>query len=220
MLAVAASALVLGACGGGGERQDANEPEGTYEVDAQASFPDEQKLARPSQMRIEVENVGTETIPNIAATVTGFDYQLADPNNPELPDPSVADPGRPRFVVDRSPIEFIDPPTASDERSLVDQEVDPPYGRKTAYVGTYTLGELPPGETATFRWDVTAVNAGDYDIEWTIAGSTSGKSRAVDSNGETSTGSFKGTVDNAPVDAEIGKDGKSVKTSDGRKISY
>ena len=39
------AALLASGCGGG-ERQDADEPSGTFKVDVSASFPAEQRLAR------------------------------------------------------------------------------------------------------------------------------------------------------------------------------
>src|ERR671918_1659569 len=64
----AAAAVALAGCGGG-ERQDENEPEGTYRVDVtQATFPGDQKLAKSSTMKIVVKNVDDKTVPNIAVT--------------------------------------------------------------------------------------------------------------------------------------------------------
>ena len=134
-------------------------------------WPEDQKLAKSSRLLIEVTNQGEEVIPDVAVTVLGFDYELRDPDNRDLPDPDVADPERPQFVVDKSPIEFLTEKAGPDD-SLVDKEVAVPYGRQTAYVGTYTLGELDPDETAIFRWDVTAVKAGPYQLNWSVAGGT------------------------------------------------
>jgi ABC-type uncharacterized transport system auxiliary subunit len=87
LASTAFAAAALAACGGG-ERQDADEPEGTFEVEVvEARFPSEQKLAKRSELRISVRNAGSETIPNVAVTVKGFEHQeadqrLADPNRP------------------------------------------------------------------------------------------------------------------------------------------
>src|SRR3982750_1337089 len=113
---VAASLLVAG-CGGGGPRQDADEPSGNYKVQVvQAKFPDKQALAKRSVMRITVKNVDTKTIPDVAVTVKSFDVTKNDP--------TLADPRRPQFVVNKGPA-----------------------GGDTAYVGTSALGPLKPGET-------------------------------------------------------------------------
>lgn len=209
------AAVALAACGGEPEDKTAGE----FEVEVvDATFPDDQKLARTSDLEIEVENTGSETIPDIAVTVNGFNYELTDPGDAELPDPSVADPERPRFVVNRSPIEFL-PQEKRADPSLVDREVAPPYGRQTAFVNTYTLGELPAGESAVFRWNVTAVQPGEYDIEWTVDAGTGPDTKAVDSGGSAPSGGFSGVVEDAPVEARIGKDGKTVIT-EGRKAKY
>lgn len=208
--------LAMASCGGDDQSADSD---AGYQVSAKGSFPEEQKLARTSQLRIEVTNEDDRTIPDIAATVLGFNYELKDPQNAELPDPDVADPERPQFVVDRSPIEYLTP-KAEPDSSLVDKEVAVPYGRQTAYVGTSALGALAPGKTAVFRWDVTAVKAGPYNLKWSVAAGVEPDQTAEGSDGQPIGGSFVGEVDDAPVDAEVAKDGKSVITSDGRKVRY
>ncbi|MBA2765037.1 MAG: hypothetical protein H0U42_10210 [Thermoleophilaceae bacterium] len=207
--------LALTACG----EQSEDDTAGEFEVKVvDATFPDDQKLARNSDLTIEVENSGSETIPDIAVTVNGFNYELTEPGDAELPDPSVADPERPRFIVNRSPIEFL-PAQKRVDPSLVDREVAPPYGRQTAFVNTYTLGELPAGESAVFRWNVTAVQPGPYDLEWTVDAGTGPDTKAVDSGGSAPSGGFSGVVEDAPVEARIGKDGKTVISGD-RKTKY
>ena len=211
-----ALALGLAACGGGSDQPA--DAEAGYEVSAEAMWPEDQKLAKSSRLQIEVTNQGEEVIPDIAVTVLGFDYELRDPNNRDLPDPDVADPERPQFVVDKSPIEFLTEEAGPDD-SLVDKEVAVPYGRQTAYVGTYTLGALDPEETAIFRWDVTAVKAGPYELDWSVAGGTEPGDNAVDTAGNPVEGSFAGIVSDEPVDAEVAKDGKSV-VREGKTVRY
>lgn len=68
-LLVAALSLGIAACGGG-ERQDADEPEGDFPVEiAAAEFPAKQRLAQSSELTLSVENTGDETIPDLAITV-------------------------------------------------------------------------------------------------------------------------------------------------------
>ena len=72
-LGVATLCLLAVAGCGGGERQDENEPEGNFPVEVvEAKFPEDQKLAKSSDLVVTVRNAGEETIPNIAMTVNGL----------------------------------------------------------------------------------------------------------------------------------------------------
>ena len=180
-----ACGLAVAGCGGGGPRQDANEPSVKYKIQVVAAkFPDHQALAKRSVMTITVKNVDSKTIPNIAVTVNSFD-QLKD-------DPTLADPRRPQFVVNTGP-----------------------HGGDTAYVGTSALGPLKPGETKTFQWDVTAVVAGKYSVKYLVAAGLSGKAKAVLASGGAPRGEFTGTVSNKAPNAKVADDGKTVVTSGG-----
>ena len=210
-----AAALVGAGCGGGGERQDKNEPSGRFEVKVvRAEFPEKQKLAKRSEMRIEVRNAGDRAIPNIAVTVNSFDLKRRDPSDPSKIDPSVADPRRPVFVVNKAPIEFREDEgqTPDKERSLVDREVDPPAGAdaSTAYVNTFALGRLRAGESKTFRWSVTAVKAGPYRLSYRVAAGLDGKAKAVLASGGPVTGVFRGFISDDPQDARVGEDGRTI----------
>ena len=77
---------------GGGERQDANEPSGDFNVEVvDASFPKEQKLGKSSDLVLTVRNSGSEDVPNLAVTVNGFSYRREETD--------LSDPNRPRFAV-------------------------------------------------------------------------------------------------------------------------
>ena len=97
---IAAAALLAASasgCGGSGEMQDANEAAGDYAVAiSQASFPRRQGLGESSKLKITVQNVGTQEIPNITMTVNGLNYRTTEPG--------VADPVRPFWVVNIGPI--------------------------------------------------------------------------------------------------------------------
>jgi hypothetical protein len=191
--ACAALALGLGACGGG-ERQDENEPEGQFKVEVvNANFPEQQKLAKRSELEITVRNAGREAVPNIAVTVDGFDVRLKDPD--------LADPARPVFVINGQPKRIGD---------FAESKQQAPEGGDTAYVNTWALGQLQPGEEKTFRWSVTAVRAGDYRLEYKVAAGLDGKAKAVDDSGNPPTGIFVGTVEDEPPDTRVAEDGKTV----------
>ena len=182
VIAPVAAAILVSGCGGGA-RQDANEPSGNFKVQVlEARFPGHQSLAKRSIMRITVKNVDTKTIPNVAVTVKSFDVRKKDP--------SLADPRRPQFVVNKGPA-----------------------GGDTAYVGTSALGPLRPGETKTFLWDVTAVAAGKYSLKYAIAAGLNGKARAILASGATPRGEFKGVVSNKAPQSKVADNGKTVVTS-------
>ena len=188
-------AIALASCGGG-ERQDANEPEGKFKVEVvSATFPDEQKLAKRSELEIVVRNAEEKrTVPNIAVTVKGFDEQR---DNAEL-----ADPSRPVFVINGIPKEIGTFPEAKEAA---------PEGGETAYVGTWALGPLKPGEKKTFRWNVTAVRAGPYKITYEVAAGLDGKAKAVGVAGDDAPeGRFAGTIDDTAPDSRVADDGRTV----------
>ena len=208
-LALGAALLVAG-CGGGMPAQDEDEPEGEFPVSvSQARFPESQSLAQDSSLVIDVRNVGDETVPNINVTVTGFDRKLQNPENPAEVDPSVAAPARPVFVLDKSPVEFLRDRSEANA-SLVDREVNPTYGRKTAYVDTYSMGELPPGDRARFRWDVSAVEAGEFQIRYEVNAGLDGNAIAVSEGGQPLAGTFTGAIDPTPPPASIADDGETI----------
>jgi hypothetical protein len=180
---------------GGAERQDENEPEGEFAVQVtDASFPAGQRLAQRSALRLTVRNAGEETIPNIAVTVDGFDFERSGDG--------LADPSRPRFAVNGIPVEIGGTP---DAREAV------PRGCETAYVNTWACGPLRPDAQREFRWSVTPVVAGPFRIDWRVGAGLDGNAVAVTAaGGEVPEGSFRGTVSDAPPQTRIGEDGRSV----------
>jgi hypothetical protein len=61
---------------------------------------------------------------------------------------------------------------------------------------------------------VTAVVAGPYELDYTVAAGLDGKAKAVDANGETPTGVFSGTVSDEAPQTKIAADGKTVIPAD------
>ena len=190
----AACLLAFAGCGGG-ERQDENEPKGNFPVEVvEAKFPEDQKLAKSSDLLVTVRNAGQETIPNIAMTVDGFDQRK---NNPDL-----ADPTRPVFALNGVQVEIAGFPEAKDAA---------PRGCDTAYVNTWACGPLSPGQQKTFRWTVTAVQAGEFNVNWRVAAGLDGKAKAVAAGGGPAPrGSFSGTVSDEAPDVRVADDGKTV----------
>lgn len=185
-----AAALLLTGCGGPA-RQDADEPTGRYRVEVtEASFPDKQKLAKSSRMKIAVRNVDAKTIPNIAVTVgtdVGGTAGSEDTEGFDYYDPGNEDASKPIFVIDTEP-----------------------RGGSTAYRETWALGELGPGKTKTFVWDMTAVEARPYDIRYQVSAGLDGKAKAIAANGGQPGGRFRGKVSDAIPQPKVARSGEDI----------
>jgi hypothetical protein len=193
---VAAGVALLAGCGGG-DRQDEDEPEGDFAVEVtRATFPKQQRLAQSSNLEITVRNAGDRTIPDIAVTIEGFDFRESDP--------TLSDPDRPQFVVNGEPREIGGFPEAKNAA---------PLGCETAYVNTWACGSLKPGKERSFRWGVTAVKAGPYEIVWRVAAGLD-KAKAVGEGGVPPRGKFFGTVSDEVPEVRVGDDGRTVVESD------
>lgn len=191
---LAGAALALAGCGGG-TRQDAGEPSASYQVKVvRASFPSEQSIARPEQMELAVENDGSRRIPSLAVTVDSFDY-LSDY-------PGLADRIRPVWAVEEGPGPVADPPVNT-------QEVSRPGGAETAYVNTWSLGSLAPGQTQTYVWKVVPVKPGEHVVRYSVAAGLAGKARASSAGGGAVQGRFDVRIAGTPpathVDPATGK---------------
>jgi hypothetical protein len=189
-----AGLIPIAGCGGG-ERQDANEPDAKFPVEVvRATFPKKQALAEKTSLVISLRNSGNATIPDIAVTVEGFDYRSSQPD--------LAASERPQFAVNGVPREIGGFPEAKDST---------PPGCETAYVSTWACGPLRPGKERTFRWSVTPVKAGSYKVSWRVAAGLNGKAKAVASGGGPApNGTFSGTVSAAIPKARVADDGKTV----------
>jgi hypothetical protein len=164
----AVALIALGACGGG-EKQDEDDPTGTFKVDVpRASFPGHQRLAQENTLEIMVVNRDTREIPKVAVTVEGF--------NQRRDDPTLADPSRPIWIVNEGPL-----------------------NADSALTNTWTLGPVSPGKSRTFTWRVTPVRAGTYSVRYRVAAGLYGKAKVVDTaTGEVPEGSFISRVSRKP----------------------
>ena len=209
------AAIAVSGCGSSAKRQDEDEPKGDFPVEVEyTSFPSDQRLATTSDMVIQVRNPGTKKIPVISVTVKckdakggsggsasglggnsgGFAYRTTQPG--------VADPARPRFVVNRIPTRT---PRVYDQGRL------DPLERSSSYVDTFPLGPLSPGDSVTFRWNVTAVKAGPFRVCWRVNAGLDGKAKAVPSDsGMPIKGEFTGEVAGEPPESHIAEDGRTV----------
>jgi hypothetical protein len=193
ILGSVSAAATLAACGSQ-PRQDENEPKGDFKVEVtRASFPEQQKLAKRSNLEIRIRNAGNKTIPDLAVTLTGFDRRVNDPD--------LADPSRPIFVINGRPHSIGGFPEAKEAA---------PKGGETAYVGTWALGKVKAGDEKTFKWTVTAVKAGPFRIKYVVAAGLDGRARAIAPGGGRPVGSFSGTVSDKPPQSRVADDGKTV----------
>lgn len=169
----ALGAVLVSGCGGGGERQDADEPEGNFSVEVvDATFPTQQRLAEQVRLRLRVRNADSKTIPNLAVTVDGFSRRSEQQG--------LADPSRPVWIID-----------------------DGPRGGVTAYSSTWALGKVKAGETKEFVWRVTPVKAGDFEVSYRVAAGLDGKAKAVLAGGRRPSGRFDVSVTRKPDDARV-----------------
>jgi hypothetical protein len=160
--------VAFGACGGG-DKQDASDPGGTFKVDIpRASFPGKQHLAQQNTLLITVVNKDTRTIPRVAVTIDGFSQRHDDP--------SLSDPNRPIWIIN-----------------------EPPLDADSALTNTWALGPVAPGQSRTFTWKVTPVQSGTYSVRYRVAAGLYGKAKVVDTaTGSVPTGSFIARVTRKP----------------------
>jgi hypothetical protein len=198
-----AASLPLAACGGG-DKQDADEPSGNFSVQVtRASFPKQQRLAKTALMAIAVRNVGKDDLPTVAVTLrsggggSGAPGAGVDAFSYRSTETGLQDPTRPIWIVDRGP------------RQVMSQG---PGGGVTAYVGTWALGTLKPGQTKTFLWAVTPVRTGNYRVGWTVSAGLNGTARAKLPNGRIPRGGFPVSIDGTPAQTQVTESGQIVTT--------
>lgn len=186
--AAAAVALALAGCGG----SDAPEPEpsATYSVAIPVkSFPARQSLAEHVQLRLDVRNESTRTIPNVSVTLetgSGPDGTVIAFGS-RLDGKGLASHSRPVWIVD-----------------------DGPLSGETAYANTWALGSIRPHDTRSFTWNVVPVRAGHYRLRYRLTGSTTGRSQLRLSNGGAARGSFKVNVSGKPAEVRVTPDGRII----------
>src|SRR5918994_86221 len=191
-IATGVTVLVLAACGGAGERQDESEPEAEFPVDvATAKFPNRQRLAEATELRLGVENTGTETIPDLAVTIFiedggqgSFDIRLDQPG--------LANPNRPVWVLE-------------DKYPRLAGESRPPGSSPgvVAQTNTFAFGPLEPGEEREIVWRVTPVRGGTYTVNYEIAAGLQGNAKAVTAGGGGPRGKFVVTISTKPPKARV-----------------
>ncbi len=206
-LAVAAAAG-LAACGDD-DRQDVDEPEGEFPVEVTAArFPTKQRLAQTSDLRLAVENVGEETIPDLAVTIFTGDEKAGGPFDIRSEQPGLADPNRPVWILESEYPKLLEP-------GLEAAELDdaPSAGAEAAQTDTFSFGPLPPGEAKDIVWRVTAVESGTYTVHYELAAGLHGKAKAVTADGSPVEGEFVVTITDQPPKTCVNDAGKVVEGS-------
>lgn len=174
----------LAGCGGG-ERQDANEPEGNFAVEiAEAKFPEKQALAQASKLSIVVKNNDSKPLPDVAVTVNSFSKASEQAG--------LADNQRAVWIVDRGPV-----------------------GGETAYVSTWALGPLAAGESKTFTWEVTAIQAGRHEVSYKVSPGLDGKAKPADP--AAAGGKFTVNISDKPVQARVDPETGKVVRGEGAR---
>jgi len=204
----------LAACGGDSESQADNEPEGDFPVKVTvAKFPTEQSLAQTSQLILGVENVGEEPLPELAftiATVSG-DADASEQGGADgsfkirVDQEGLANPNRPVWILENKFPRLIDPETDKPEPAPAGLS-----GGIRAQTNTFGFGALEPGDERQVVWELTAVQAGTYTVNYRVAAGLDGNAVAVTGDGGEVKGEFVVTITNKPPRASIDDDGKVV----------
>jgi hypothetical protein len=195
-LATTVAVLALAACGGGGERQDADEPEGEFPLEiVSAKFPNRQRLAETTDLRLGVRNTGEETIPELAVTIS-TDGNPAAPFSIRLDQPDLANPNRPVWI-----LEDKYPRLAGESRPLGSSPAE------VAASNTFAFGPLDPGDSREMIWRVTPVRGGTYTVSYEMAAGLTGKAEAVTAEGGQPNGKFVVTISTKPPQATVDEQG-------------
>ena len=187
-LAAVLAAAALAAAGCGGERQDANAPTGSFDLEVtSASFPKRQRIAGAATLKLEVANRGDRAVPNLAVVVE------TAPREGRAPvafaqagdDPSLADSARPVWILDEGP-----------------------GGGESVYTNTWAVGPLGEGRSRTVEWKLTAMRPGSYTVAWRLAPALVGDVTLASGRTE---GEFAVTISDRPVPARVDDDGEVVR---------
>ncbi len=206
MSAFAGLALLASACGDDAQRQDADEPSGDFPVAVnEARFPTDQRLAQTSDLQLEVENTGTDQIPNLAVTIYTGDSPGGGSFKTRSEQAGLADPSRPVWI-----LEADWPKVLESGEDLASLDTAPSAGAAAAQTDTFAFGPLDAGVSKDIFWRVTAVKAGTYTVHYQIAAGLNGKAKAVGDDGSPVTGEFVVTISDKAPKATVADNGDVV----------
>jgi hypothetical protein len=202
----AALSLAVSACGGDKERQDVNEPSGDFPVAVNAAkFPTDQRLAQTSDLQLEIENTGSEQVPNLAVTIWTGDEKGGGSFSVASDQPGLADPNRPVWILEDGYPKLA---TSSDQ-SAADLDAAPTAGADVAQTDTFAFGPVAAGDSKDIVWRVTPVQAGTYTLHYELAAGLNGKAVAVAEDGSSPVeGEFVVTITDKPARATVGANGQ------------
>jgi hypothetical protein len=202
-----AAVLSMGivACGDD-ERQDVDEPSAEFPVNvSEAKFPTNQRLAQTSDLRLAVENIGEETVPDLAVTIYTGDEKAGGPFDIRSDQPGLADPNRPVWILENEYPKLLTPGLDPDELDGA-----PSAGAEAAQTDTFSFGPVPPGETTDAVWRVTPVVPGTYTVHYELAAGLQGKAKAVTGDGGPVEGEFVVTITDKSPRARVNDAGQVV----------
>jgi hypothetical protein len=169
---------VLAGCGG--ERQDAGQRSGSYQVKiVSTSFPADQSISSAAPLQIVVRNDGKRTVPDLTISLQG----LSDRNDQA----ALADEEQPVWVVE-----------------------DQPGNATTAYDFTWSLGPLKVGEQKRFKLNLTPSVPGTHTVKWAVDAGLTGTYSARTSSGRRPAGTFTVRVSTEPAPATVDPDTGAV----------
>lgn len=196
----------MSACGGGGERQDVDEPSGDFPVEVTtARFPANQRLAETSDLELAVENIGDEQIPDLAVTICVDSCEADGPFSLRSDQSGLASPNRPVWILEQDYPKLLEPGISANE---LDDE--PSAGAEAAQTNTFSFGAVAPGDELAAVWRVTPVRGGTYTVNYKLAAGLTGKAKATTADGSPAEGSFVVTIATKPPQATVDQNGKVV----------
>ena len=174
--AAPAALALLALAGCGGEDQSADERAGTYEVDVVRTS--FPRLQHLAQTRRFVVVVRNASGRVIPNLAVSLRGLTHAASQPDL-----ADRSRPVFVVDEAPTQG-----------------------STAYVDTWAIGRVPPGQTRRFVWRVTPTTPGSHELRWRVTAGLDGRAQAVTTAGAAPEGNVVVRVSRTPADSSVDPD--------------
>lgn len=202
LAAIAALAAGVSACGDDAERQDADEPAGEFPVEVVAAkFPTEQRLAETKDLELELENAGSEDIPDLAVTIFTGDEPSSGSFSVRSDQPGLADPNRPVWILEPGYPKLVTP-------EVKDLDEAPPGGAEAAQTNTFSFGGLAPGQSKDIVWRLTPIDAGTYTVHYELAAGLTGKAKAVTEDGSPVEGEFVVTITDKPPQARVNDAGE------------